>query len=48
MGFDEAIATSPELRESLVLYRGKIVNALLAKNTESEHYDILELLELNI
>jgi alanine dehydrogenase len=48
MGFDEAIATSPELRESLVLYRGKIVNSLLAKNTESEHYDILELLELNI
>jgi alanine dehydrogenase len=48
MGFDESIATSPELRNSLVLYHGKIVNSLLAKNTESEHYDILELLELNI
>jgi alanine dehydrogenase len=48
MGFDEAIATSPELRNSLILYHGKIVNSLLAKNTEFEHYDILELLELNI
>ena len=48
MGFDEAIATSPELRNSLVLYHGKVVNALLAKNTDYEHYDILELLELNI
>jgi alanine dehydrogenase len=48
MGFDEAIATNPELRESLVLYHGKIVNPHLAKMTESEYYDILELLELNI
>jgi alanine dehydrogenase len=48
MGFEEAIATSPELRNSLVLYHGKVVNSLLAKNTDYEHYDILELLELNI
>jgi len=48
MGFQEAIATSPELRKSLVLYRGKIVNPLLTENNDSEHYDILELLELNI
>jgi hypothetical protein len=48
MGFEEAIATSPELRDSLVLYRGKIVNPILAESNESEPYDILELLELNI
>jgi alanine dehydrogenase len=48
MGFQEAIATSPELRKSLILYRGKIVNPLLTENNDSEHYDILELLELNI
>ncbi len=47
-GFEEAMATSPELRNSLVLYRGKIVNSLLAENGDSEPYDILELLELNI
>jgi alanine dehydrogenase len=48
MGFEEAIATSPELRQSLVLYRGKIVNSILAESNQSESYDILELLELNI
>ena len=48
MGFEEAIATSPELRNSLVLYRGKIVNPILLENSDSEYYDILELLELNI
>ena len=48
MGFEEAIATNPELRNSLVLYHGKIVNSLLARKTGSEYYDILELLELNI
>jgi alanine dehydrogenase len=48
VGFAEAIAINPELRNSVVLYHGKIINSLLAKNTDSEHYDILELLELNI
>ena len=48
MGFQEAIATSPELRDSLIIYRGKIVNCLLSDNDEVKHYDILELLELNI
>jgi alanine dehydrogenase len=48
MGFEEAIATSPELRKSLVLYRGKIVNPIMVDNGDSVHYDILELLELNI
>jgi alanine dehydrogenase len=48
VGFAEAIAINPELRNSVVLYHGKIVNSLLAKNTDSEHYDILELVELNI
>jgi alanine dehydrogenase len=48
MGFKEAIATSPDLRDSLVSYRGKIVNSILTENGDSEHYDILELLELNI
>jgi len=48
MGFQEAIATSPELRKSLVLYRGKIVDSHLTENGDSEHYDILELLESNI
>ena len=32
MGFEEAIATNPELRESLVLYRGKIVNSMKTTN----------------
>lgn len=48
MGFQEAIATSPELRNSVVLYRGKIVNPLLTENSDSRHYDILELLESNL
>jgi len=48
MGFEEAVATSPDLRDSLVLYRGKIVNSILAESNQSESYDILELLELNI
>jgi len=48
MGFQEAIATSPDLRGSLVLYKGKIISSLLLENGKSEHYDILELLELNI
>ncbi len=48
MGFQEAMATSPELRNSLIIYRGKIVNELLANNDDFVHYDILELLELNI
>jgi alanine dehydrogenase len=48
MGFQEAMATSPDLRNSLIIYRGKIVNQILINNDEFEHYDILELLELNI
>jgi alanine dehydrogenase len=48
MGFEESIATNPEIRDSLVLYHGKIVNPILAKSHGLEHYDILELFELNI
>ena len=48
MGFEEAITTSPDLRGSLVLYKGKIISSLLIENGVSENYDILELLELNI
>lgn len=48
MGFEEAITTSPELRDSLVLYKGKTTSPLLMENSNSENYDILELLESNI
>lgn len=48
MGFEEVIAISPELRESLYLYRGKIVNQILAEEDGFEKYDVLELIESNI
>jgi alanine dehydrogenase len=48
LGCEEAIAIHPEIRSGLNLYRGKVVNAGLAKAVNLEYYDILELLELNI
>lgn len=48
LGCEEAIAIHPDIRHGLNLYRGKIVNTDLAKAVNLEHYDILELLELNI
>ena len=49
MGFDEAVATNPEIRKSLLIYRGKIVSPVLAADSDNlEHYDILELIESNI
>ena len=48
LGCEEAIAIHPDIRYGLNLYRGKLVNADLAKAVNLEHYDILELLELNI
>jgi len=48
LGFQESIAINSELRNGLNLYRGKVVNPVIAKTQGYEYYDILELLELNI
>ncbi len=48
MGFQETIVSSPELRNSLMIYHGKIVNPILAQDSDYQPYDILELLEINI
>jgi len=48
MGFKEAVAISPEIRDSLYLYHGKIVNDILAKEDGFEKYDVLELIESNL
>ena len=48
VGFEEAVATNPELRSGLILYRGKVVNPILAKSYGYEYYDILEFIELDI
>jgi alanine dehydrogenase len=47
-GFAEAIATNPEIRKSLLLYRGKIVSSLITDSPDTQHYDILELIESNV
>lgn len=48
LGFSEAVATVPQLRECLNIYRGKVVDKILAETNGYEYYDILELLELNL
>ena len=49
IGIQEMIATNPEFRNSLVIYKGKIVHPVLTSDIQKEKsYDILELLELNI
>jgi len=49
VGFQEAVSTNPVIRQSLVLYKGKIVNPVLGdENDPSSYYNILELLEMDI
>jgi alanine dehydrogenase len=48
VGFEEAVATNPELRSGLNIYHGKVVRPILAKSYGYEYYDILEFIELNI
>lgn len=48
MGFHETIATNPDIRNSLILYKGKIVSPLLVTQDNYKSYDILELIESNI
>jgi alanine dehydrogenase len=48
MGFEEAVAINPEIRESLYLYHGKIVNQILADEDGHQKYDVLELIESNV
>ncbi len=48
LGFEEAVAINPEIRGSLYLYRGKIVNKILADEDGFEKYDVLELFESNV
>jgi alanine dehydrogenase len=48
MGFEESITTSPEIRHSLYLYKGKIVNPQIAQIDGFQDYDVLELIESNI
>jgi alanine dehydrogenase len=48
MGFDESITTNPEIRSSLYLYKGKIVNQKIAEIDGYQKYDVLELIESNI
>jgi alanine dehydrogenase len=48
MGFDESITTNPEIRNSLYLYKGKVVNQKIAEIDGYQKYDVLELIESNI
>jgi alanine dehydrogenase len=48
LGLKETLAVTPDLRNGLNIYQGKLVNADLASNFNLESYDILELFEMNI